>query len=163
VTVNGVAQGTYRPTQRIVAYGQAGNDVIVLAEAKINGRRVVIGVPALLDGGDGNDVITASGSSADNILLGQAGLDILTARAGRDLLIGGRDSDLLYADGGDDILIGGSTVHDNNTAALDAVMAEWSRRDIDAATRVRHLLGDGDGANGDYLLDSGSVLDDRVI
>ncbi len=50
----------------------------------------------LLDGGDGNDVL--SGASYDDRLLGGAGNDIIHAGAGCDTIAGGADNDFVYGD-----------------------------------------------------------------
>jgi hypothetical protein len=42
------------------------------------------------------------------------------------LVIGSQDDDRLKGGGDEDILIGGFTAHDNNLAALDAIMAVWN-------------------------------------
>ena len=51
---------------------------------------------------------------------------LLDGGTGRDLIIGSQDNDWLKGGDGEDILIGGVTIHDNNVAALDAVMAIWT-------------------------------------
>ena len=42
---------------------------------------------------------------------------------------------------GEDLLIAGSTAYDNDAAAIDVLMVEWSRTDVvaDYATRVANL------------------------
>src|SRR5262249_27917431 len=97
VTINGVSQGVYHPTGRIIAFGQAGNDNIQVAGS--------IGNPAWLYGDAGNDQL--QGGAGFNVLLGGDGDDVLTGGSGRNLLIGGNGSDRLIGNGGDDILIGG--------------------------------------------------------
>src|SRR6266446_10861510 len=92
-------------------------------------------------GGSGNDVLNLSGSSANNVVVGGGGTDRLIGGQGRDLLIGGAGQSTLQAGAGGDILIGGTTTYDNNAAALAAVLAEWSRTDIDYLTRIAHLNG----------------------
>jgi hypothetical protein len=87
-----------------VLYGAAGNDVLL--------------------GGDGNDDLF--GGSGDDVLVGGNGNDYLDGGAGRDLMIGSQDDDCLAGGDGEDILIGGYTIHDNNLAALDAIMAVWT-------------------------------------
>src|SRR5262249_3225288 len=116
VRLNNVVLGTFQPTGRILAFGQAGNDQI-----KGNSK---IKVSALLDGGGGND--TLLGGGGDDVLLGGAGNDVLYGANGRNVLIGGSGRDTLYAADGDNILIGGATAHDANQAALAAILAEWS-------------------------------------
>jgi hypothetical protein len=117
----------------LLIYGYAGNDTLRLTGG--------LTVPALLFGGDGNDAIDASGSGANNVLVGGAGTDALTGGSGRDLLIGGPGADTVRGGGGDDVLIGGYTDYDADVPALLAVMKEWGRTDADYNTRVRHLSG----------------------
>src|SRR5262249_37003495 len=77
-------------------------------------------------------------------------------------LIGGAGQATLQAGVGDDILIGGTTDYDNNAAALAAILAEWSRTDIDYATRIAHLTGSmSGGLNGSYVLNSNTVRGNR--
>jgi Ca2+-binding RTX toxin-like protein len=155
VTINGVSQGVYHPTGRIIAFGQAGDDDIEVAGS--------IALPAWLYGGDGNDRL--KGGGGNNVLLGGNGDDTLTGGKGLNLLIGGDGADRLVGNGGDDILIGGRTDFDDNQAALYALMAEWtSPRSY--ADRVANLRGSGSGPrlNGnDFLQSTGSgatVFDD---
>ena len=82
-----------------------------------------------LDGGKGDDTISAEGNLAASVLLGRNGDDRLLGGLGRDLLIGGDGRDSLSGNLGSDILIGGSTRYDDDHAALEAIMAEWTRED----------------------------------
>lgn len=104
-------------------------------------------MPALLFGGDGNDTIDAGGSSANNVLVGGAGVDALFGGSGRDLLIGGLGADTLRGGGGDDILIGGYIDYDANVQALLAIIKEWGRTDADYNTRVKHINGSLSGGS----------------
>src|SRR5205814_8437818 len=63
VTINGVSQGTYKPTTRLVAYGQAGDDTIQGSAA--------ITLTTELHGGAGNDSLFGGGGPTR--LLGEAG------------------------------------------------------------------------------------------
>jgi Ca2+-binding RTX toxin-like protein len=67
-------------------------------------------------------------------------LDVLANAdaADRNLLIGGLGADTLQGGPGEEILIGGTTRHDNNLAALAAVMREW-RSDKPFDTRCANL------------------------
>ncbi|MFO0935895.1 MAG: VCBS repeat-containing protein [Gemmataceae bacterium] len=108
--------------------------------------------PLTVNGEDGNDLIV--GGSKNDVLDGGAGGDILIGRAGGDTLLGGD---------GDDLLIGGSTTYDANVTALSAIRDEWTRTDIDTATKVDHLKGTlEDGLNGAFTLTSATVLDDAT-
>ncbi len=126
-----------------------------------------IRVPAVLDGGDGNDVLRAG--SGRSVLLGGAGADALFGGLGRSLAVGGAGRDRLTAGAGASILVGGTTAFDAHTEALLAIAREWdSKRPV--ATRIKNLRG-GSGsanrANGVFFLKaSGSnatVFDDDAI
>ncbi|HMC09892.1 MAG TPA: calcium-binding protein, partial [Pirellulaceae bacterium] len=145
--------------------GDAGNDVI-------NGD---VGDDLLL-GGDGNDVLdgavgndrlygqagndTLIGGVGNNILVGGDGNDVLVARYGRNILIGGTGKDTLYGNAADDILVAGSTAHDEDDAALQAVLTEWTSGNSyeDRVDNIRN----GTGANGAFVLDDTTVFDDGV-
>jgi uncharacterized delta-60 repeat protein len=106
----------------------------------------------VLLGGEGNDDMFGHGGN--DVLVGGDGNDMLFGGAGRDLLIGSQDEDYLNAGTDEDILIGGYTSHDNNLAALDAVMAVWTSADS-FDDRVADLTGSGG------LLEAGvTVFDD---
>jgi Ca2+-binding RTX toxin-like protein len=118
--------------------------------------------PVILEGGDGDDHLLA-GLSTNALLSGGDGDDRLQGSLfGRNVLIGGDGRDRLH--GGllaENLLIGGRTTHDTRTAALEALLAEWSspRRLED---RVENLTSGG-GLNGDVTLEARStVLDDGL-
>jgi YVTN family beta-propeller protein len=138
--------------QRIQVVLGDGNDQAVLANT--------IRLPALLDGGAGNDLL--QGGGGPNILLGGTGNDTLFGGAGRDLLIGGLGADFLAGGGGDDILVGGWTQYDGDYAALNQIMDEWSRPDQTYAQRTNHLL-NGGGLNGSRVLNRTTVFDDSAV
>lgn len=164
VMVNGVSQGTFHPTAEILVFGQAGNDSIQLASNKIKGQTYYIVVNAVLYGDGGNDTIDARGSTGNNVLVGGDGIDNLQGGAGREFLLGGAGTDILRASGGDDVLIGNITSFETNLAALNALLAEWGRTDVDYTTRSNHLLGiTSGGLNGNVLLNSTTIRDDAAI
>ncbi len=153
VTLNGNTSARYTGVTSIEVYGQNGNDSISISST--------VTLPAFLDGGAGNDFLSGGGGA--NILLGGAGNDELYGRNGRDLLIGGLGRDTLRGGNGDDLLIGGTTDFDNRRAALDAIMAEWTRTDADYATRIGRLRdGSNGGLNGDTRLNANTVDDDAA-
>jgi hypothetical protein len=140
---------TLSSVSRIVVLAGGGNDVVFVDDN--------IKVPALLDGGSGNDLINAGGGAS--ILLGGTGNDILVGGKDRDILIGGTGIDLLTSRGDEDILIGGSTVWDADTTALLGLQAEWTRTDLKQPARVAHLRSGG-GLNGSVVLSTTTVIDD---
>jgi len=154
----------------VVVYGQGGNDIIKTAAQSIGGVLTYVNVPLLIFAGNGNDILNVTGSNVGNVLVGGSGSDRLLGGQGRDVLIGGSGPSTLNAGSGGDILIGGTTSFDNNAAALAAVLAEWSRTDIDYATRVAHLMGTMTGGlnhNSDssvfYYLNTSTVQNDGMV
>jgi ELWxxDGT repeat protein len=129
-----VARFTAADIESIEVFLGDGNDRAVVASS--------VSVPAKLDGGAGNDYL--KGGRGDDILLGGPGKDLLMGNQGRDLMIGGAGRDRLVGNRDDDILIGGTTAHDADDLALEAIMAEWTS-DRDYATRVDNLRGVGTG------------------
>ena len=65
--------------------------------------------------------------------------------------------DRLFGGHGEDLLIGGTTAHDTNKDALDAVMAEWTNRSRSIDIRIDALT-NGGGANGSVVLQKGSTV-----
>jgi Ca2+-binding RTX toxin-like protein len=164
VGMNFVNYGSFFPTGHVLVFGQSGNDIIKTAAQIINGQLTFVTVPLLIFAGDGNDILNASGSIAGNVLVGGAGADRLIGGRGRDILIGGPGPSTLQAGSGGDILIGGTTSYDDNAAALAAILAEWSRTDIDYATRIAHLTGTSRGGlNGADFLNTSTVQDDGQV
>jgi Ca2+-binding RTX toxin-like protein len=139
--------------------GGSGNDVLLGG----SGDDLIIGGAGddLMAGQAGNDMLLAGdgrddlfGGSGDDVLVAGDADDLLYGGSGRDLLIGGQDNDWLDGGSDDDILIGGVTIHDDNTAALDAVMAVWTSS-MSFADRVETLTEAGG------LLEAGvAVFDD---
>jgi Ca2+-binding RTX toxin-like protein len=97
VNYNGKNFGPYRVTRRIMADGLGGNDRIIVSGA--------IRLPARLDGGAGDDIL--SGGSRSNVLFGGDGNDVLRGGPGFDLLFGDSGDDVLFGEGGNDVLVGG--------------------------------------------------------
>jgi Ca2+-binding RTX toxin-like protein len=149
VSINGIVQGTFTPTGRIIAFGQAGDDDIQVAGG--------VGQQAMLFGDAGNDRLKAG--NGNSVLVGGSGDDVLIGGLGRNILIGGTGSDNLNGGPGDDILIGGSTTYDSNLAALAAILDEWSRTDRSFAIRQADLQ-NGGGLNGLFVLNDSTVIDD---
>ena len=152
VRIDGADVGEFGSTiDRIIVFGQDGDD-----DLKVHAD---LGVPAELYGGAGNDKLR--GGQGDDVLVGGPGDDVISGHDGRDLLIGGDGRDKVHGHEQDDILIGGVYAEENNRAAIHALMAEWTRTDLEYADRVAHLR-DGGGLNGGYLLNESTVSDDGV-
>jgi PKD repeat protein len=138
VKINSVVQGTFAPTSRIIAFGQAGNDVI-----RVSGD---IKLPAWLYGGDGNDLL--KGGSGNDMLIGGAGNDTLIGGGGNDTLIGGTGNDVLIGGDGADwlvannfgsFLIASHTSYNINPPALNQILTAWASPITSYRTRIREL------------------------
>jgi RHS repeat-associated protein len=128
VTINKKAQSIPTPSSplgHILVYCQSGNATVDLVSASVNGASTLVSVPALVLGGSGTAVISAAGSSADNILIGGQKKSTVTGGSGHDILIGGGPATLI-AGNGDDILIAGNTINNADPAALLSLMSAWS-------------------------------------
>src|SRR5207249_10782405 len=98
VSAQGVAQ-TATGLEGIDVFGLGGNDRIVLKGLTI---------PVLVDAGDGNDRVDASGVKAVGVtLLGGAGNDVLKGGAGADVIDGGAGNDRIIGSGGKESRGGG--------------------------------------------------------
>jgi RHS repeat-associated protein len=137
--------------QRILLALGAGDDHATISSG--------IEIPAILDGGLGNDHL--NGGSGPNILIGSDGDDTLIGGNGRDILIGGFGADILLGQSEDDLLIAGRTIFDSNLAALLAIQDEWnSNRSYEQ--RVLNLSGAGIGPrdNDNYFLLIGKTVEE---
>jgi Ca2+-binding RTX toxin-like protein len=134
--------------------GLGGDDSIQVPASILN--------PTFFFGGGGNDKL--KGGNGPNVLQGGSGNDKLTGGIGRDLLIGGTGIDKLSAKAGDDILIGAASDSDGDLSALQSVMAEWGRVEIDYITRYLRVLGTlTDGLNNGVFLNATTIHDDAAI
>jgi Ca2+-binding RTX toxin-like protein len=90
---------SFRHVKQVVAYGNDGDDLIVVGPKNI---------PSTLIGGRGND--TLSGSAAGDLLDGGRGNDFLSGGNGADVLNGGRGdgNDTVNGGAGRDTLTGGA-------------------------------------------------------
>ena len=138
---------------RIIADGRGGNDHI-----KVQNNAGLI--TAELFGGDGNDWVR--GGQASDFISGGDGNDLLAGGDGRDVLVGGLGSDLVIGHNDDDILIGGVYALHRDPAAARAILAEWTRQDVNYAGRVDNLT-NGTGLNGSYVLNDTTVFDDNAF
>jgi RTX calcium-binding nonapeptide repeat (4 copies) len=116
-----------------------------------------IGVPAVVFAGNGNNTLSAAGSTATDVLVGGAGNNLLTGGTGRNILIAGSGTSTLMGGTGQDILIGGTTDFDHNLTALYGLMAKWGRVDFSYAIRVNLTGSLPGGLNGSFFLNARTV------
>lgn len=150
---------TRRSLTSVVVQARGGSDFINLALLSSAQN-------AQLDGGSGDDSITAGGGN--DVLLGGLGADQLTGNQGDNLLVGGGGSDRLLGSRGSDILIGGTLDESAGPIDLSATLAAWRAVRTPTAKRVAvqqlidHLLDDIDadiltGGSGTDLFDAGLI------
>jgi PKD repeat protein len=144
VFINDVSQGVFHPTGHVIAYGQAGDDNIQVAQS--------ISLDAWLYGDAGNDRLKGGGGAS--ILLGGDNDDLLLGSSGRSILIGGNGKDRLLGGIGEDILIGGFTAYDGSALVLCALLDTWSSTVDGYAVRVARLR---------LLLNATTVIDDGDV
>lgn len=146
------------PVNRIYVFGSAGNDQLDVGAS--------MHIPAIIDGGTGNDKLF--GGAADDLLLGRAGNDTLLGFSGRDLIIGGVGADRLFGEQAanmgtfQNILIGNKTIYDDDFAALDAIMEQWSNTSNTFEVRVNNLR-TGNDVDGNRMLKLGTVINDSNV
>ena len=151
------SMGVFPATGRVIVYGNAGNDLLLIGPGVLN--------QAWLYGGDGNDALKLG--HGGGIAFGGLGSDALVGGNQRDILVGGEGSDLLVGNPGDDILISAMTVFDNRAnpvheEAWAGVYAEWnsSRAFAERVNNLRDGTGPADRLNGSYFLNDGTIEDD---
>jgi len=130
---------------RIEVHAGGGDDKITISDQ--------FKVPALLDGGAGDDSLLAG--SGSTVLVGGDGNDLLAGGAGRDVLIGGAGADSLNGNGGDDVLVAGQTKYENNPTLLWTIQKTWNSVDpyesrVDAL-RQMGVTNVGDDGSADHL------------
>jgi Ca2+-binding RTX toxin-like protein len=130
-------QANFIPNQsheRLFLANDVHSIVILLGDgkdrAKVDRR---IDVPVFMDGGAGNDFLTAGGGPAtllgrngSDILIGGPGDDVLSGGAGDDLLIGGPGTDTLDGGPGNDLLIDWPQKAEDSNVFKDALA--WMSR-----------------------------------
>jgi Ca2+-binding RTX toxin-like protein len=151
---NGKNLGTFNPTGRVVVYASGGNDYVWVSPR--------VHLSSWLFGDGGRDSLY--GGSGNNVLVGGDGRNFLySAGRGCNLLIGGQGPSVILAPLAQNIEIGGTTDHDANEAALNAILAEWASGNA-YDLRLAHLQGStAGGANGTTLLNTSTVHDNGAV
>jgi hypothetical protein len=118
------------------------------------------------------NIQNVSGSQGNNILVGDANANVLTAGAGRSIVIGGTGADTLTGGTHDDILVAARTSYDSDLTALNALLAEWIRTDLNYKSRVNDIMvgtqSDLNQVNGTQIIlvkasaNTGTVFDNTV-
>jgi Ca2+-binding RTX toxin-like protein len=103
-----------------------------------------------------------TGGGGDDLIVGDNQPNILHGGAGSDILIGGSAADILDGGAGEDIVIGGTTAYDSGITALNALMAEWARKDQTFPQRKADLMS-GVGPGQQYKLSGATVFDDQAV
>ena len=137
-------------TERVIAYGNAGNDN--------------------LSGGSANDNLV--GGTGDDVVSGGAGNDSIQGNDGADQLFGGSGNDTIYADGADTLVSGGEgndrvIVVGEDDFSIDQAAAEVERVDggsgndtLDASNMTERVTQIGNV--GDDILIGGSGSDQQT-
>jgi hypothetical protein len=114
----------------------------------LNYARVSAAVTVNLGTGSATDVDgTVSGIEG---VVGGSTSNVLTGSS-RSLLIGGQGVSQLVGGAGDNLMLAGTTTYDLNDVALEAILTEWDRTDLDFEQRLTDLLDGGPGSdNGSY-------------
>jgi Ca2+-binding RTX toxin-like protein len=154
VVINGVDRGEFSRSAfgKVIVYGNDGDDTIT-----INGD--LGSLAAVVYGDEGND--TLKGGAGNDVLVGGSGNDNLQGNGGRDLLIGGEGQDTIHGNQEDDVLIAGAYLHQENVAALDALMSAWTSA-LSYEQRRTQLL-NASGSLGQYAFSAQTIEDDGVI
>jgi Ca2+-binding RTX toxin-like protein len=97
---------------------------VLLRLAQATAQVINANLTLTLGSADGFENVT--GGALGDILVGNGAANVLRGGGGRDLIIGREGADFLYGDAGEDILVAGTTSHDNDVAALAAIVAEWT-------------------------------------
>lgn len=155
--LNGVSLGIYQPTGELRAFGDAGDDTIIVDAAITlatnlkgeEGNDTILGGagPDRITGGDGDDNL--SGRNGDDFIKGNSGVDTISGGADNDELFGGGDSDTIDGNGGNDILRGGGAADIlNGGSGADILLGDGGGDSLDGGGGKDILI----GGNGKDLL-----------
>jgi uncharacterized delta-60 repeat protein len=142
--------GSFANVSQIIAYGGDGKDVMDASG---------LNIPVTFIGGKGNDLL--HGGKFNDILIGGDGDDNLFGGDGSDLIVAGKGKDNLHSVLGNDLLVAGSISFESDAGKLASVLAEWTRTDKTRAQKLANLT-NGGGLNGANVLNASTVTDDKV-
>ncbi len=138
VVISDQSKGTFAPTERIVIYGQTGNDVIDTTNSNLPVDIYSAEGNDSLYGGNDSDRLygdadndTLYANNGDDILYGGTGVDFLFGEVGKDTLYGESGDDILDGGLGDDSMFGGK---DNDQYYVDSIndtVTEYANEGID--------------------------------
>jgi phospholipase C len=161
VTINGTAVGpaggfAASSISRLEVYGLGGTDTITVDPS--------VTAPAFLFGGSGGGTIQAGGGPSV-LVGGRFGATTQLSAGPNSILISGQGPSTVTSNNGSDILIAGTTAYDYNLAALEALLAEWSRNDISYQQKLTDLGGPNTvsgSKNGSYFLNASTVSSNKA-
>lgn len=117
VSINGTTTTFALATvNEIRIWGRDGNDSIIVDTN--------ISIPATIDAGAGNDVVT--GGNGNDLIFGGDGVDLLFGNGGNDMVIGGEGFDFVSGGAGHDVVVAGSVAANFTAAMLRDVAAAWA-------------------------------------
>jgi hypothetical protein len=114
--------------------------------------------------GNGNDNFSATGNVTLPLLVdGGAGNDNISAGKGQSILIGGSGADNIVGNKEEDILIAGTTSFEGDSLAWEGILTEWTDTSKSLTDRIANLS-DGGGtptrANGNFFLTHVTIQND---
>jgi len=127
------------PTATLEINGREGNDNI-----KVNATPALQGTAIVLNGGTGNDYLSAdavlNGGAGDDILVGGTGNNTINGNDGNDTIVGNGGSDTVDGGAGTDTILVPGTVGDNS---IDIGLDGSGNLDVDINSTVTEYLSGG--------------------
>jgi hypothetical protein len=108
-----------------VVNGGGGGDTLDYS-AYVSGVRVNLLTGTATATGGVAQIANVIGGSGNDLLVGDAGANVLTGNGGNNVLLGGAGTDTLTGGAGNALLVAGTTDYDADAAALNALLAFWS-------------------------------------
>jgi hypothetical protein len=105
-----------------------------------------------------SNVANVFGSQGNNLIVGDAGPNVLVGGTGRNVIIGDGGSDQITGGDGFNLLIGGLTSYDSNLDALHALMAYWDNPGDTTLDQLVNPLRHGIQFDGQFLVFNKSTV-----